>query len=230
MAFLQELRSGLMAVTIEYNTLSAKGEDTFVAEAKYSALSEVWAWVKEGSWSKNADFVARVIVLLEQGTDKAMNTLGLKNKSHANTLVWRANTILEEKMGVGVVTKILAGQVDEAMLEFRLKTGKSLSEQAFVAEVKNMLPDGDSSTIYDLKDCLDEAKFLATYSRAWVTKRFNAVDKKKLAYLVYLLNGYDSQLLPEQQALIRFVNGDIKATELTNVVNPFRSGDSLPQT
>lgn len=223
MAFLQELRTGINVVIMEIDDLNRQGGDLTTANAKYSALMEIWGWVKSGSWSPRSDFVHRILVLITKDRDAAISELGLTDINHANTLLYRANATLEKTIGTDIINSILSGDVHEAMTKFRLKTGTTLSDTLFLSDLKAVLPEPASGNRYKLGDCTTEAKFLAFYSRAVLEKRFGSLDKDKLAYLVYLLNTYDPSLLCESAALSRVVTGDASIESLKTVTNPTNS-------
>lgn len=219
MPFLQDLKTGIRAVQLELEDARRTKRSTFEAESKLLALNEVWFYVKGGSWHSKPDSVARLVDLIELDRDTACKKYNM-TVSNVNTALWRANTSLEEKFGVNLISDILAGNVNTAMLEFRCKSGTLLSDSAFMKEAGELLPKPEGDTPYKLSDCLQEAKLLAFYSRAMLAKRFDAVDKDKLAYLVYLLNTYNSSLDVEQRALYHVVCGDASPSSLENVKNP----------
>lgn len=220
MAFLQELRSAINTALLELNNVKDVGGDDTEPSAKYTALLEIWNWVLSGAWSPHKDFVTRVICLITNDRDTAIKELGLTSVNHANTLLYRANAALEKQVGSGIVKSILAGDINSAMLQFRLKTGTTLSDTAFMQDVRVSLPEASGSTRYKLGDCVKEAKFLAFYSKALLEKRLASLDMGKLAYLVYLLDTYDPALLSEAAVLSKVVSGEVSAESLVSVTNP----------
>ena len=220
MAFLQELRSAINTAVYEVNNATDTGVDVSLPRAKFNALNEIWDWVLSGDWSVHKDFVSRIICLLTKDRDVAIAELGLTGVNHANTLLYRANSALEAQVGSDIINSILAGDVDAAMLKFRVKTGTTLSGTSFMQDVHEKLPQANGSVRYKLGDCIKEAKFLAFYSKALLEKRMGAIDMGKLAYLVYLLDTYDPALLCESAALSKVVEGRAPADSLTSVENP----------
>lgn len=220
MAFLQELRSAVNTALFELNNARDRGEDITLPNAKYTALTEIWDWVLTGAWSTHKEFVSRVVCLLTTDRDAAIKQLGLTGINHANTLLYRANTTLEAEIGSDIIRGILAGELDTAMLQFRLKTGTTLSGSSFMKDVRDALPEASGATRYKLGDCVKEAKFLAFYSKALLEKRLATVDMSKLAYLVYLLDTYEPALLSESAALSKVVTGETSADSLVAITNP----------
>ena len=222
MPFLQDLKTGILAAQLELDDNRRTGKSTFDAESKLLALNEVWTYVKGGAWHSKPDSVARIIDLVELDRKAACEKYGM-TVNNVNTALWRANTILENKFGTELISRILAGDINKSMLEFRCKSGTLLSDGVFLKEAGELLPKPDGSIPYKLSDCISEAKLLAFYSREMLNKRFGAIDKQKLAYLVYLLNTYNSALDVEQRALYHVVCGDVNANSLDGVVNPLNS-------
>ena len=220
MAFLQELKTALSAVATEYNDVVARGGDSTDVKARLNALSEVWHYVKSGVWSSDEDNAHRVLTLLLKSRAEAMEELEITNFSHANTILWRANKNFEKMFGTSLISDILAGNIDDAMTRFRIESHTLLSDDAFLAEVHTRLPEGDASVPYLLSDCLNEVKFLAFYSKAYLDKRLGALDSQKLSYVMHLLNTYSSTLAPEQAALYKVISGEAKPDILTEITNP----------
>lgn len=220
MAFLQDLRSALLTVTSEYNTTKAMGGDLSEIGTKLHALSEIWAYIKGGTWAETSEQCHRTLVLLTKDRQTAIKELNLTSANHANTLLWRANTRLEKKFGEDLIIRILSGDIEESMTAFRRASGTLLSEGTFLSEAFAALPDDDGSVPFRLQDCMNEVKFLAFYSKAYLEKRLAALDTQKLAYLVYLLNSYNEALIPEQNALYRVLTGEASASSLEGIVNP----------
>lgn len=226
MAFLTELRTGISSLMIDIDGKRAMNEDCSASETKLTALIEVWNWVKSGDWTKHKDFASRAVCLATKSKEVAIKELGLSNLNHANTILYRANTTLEQIVGTSLITKILAGEVTEAMHLFHMKTGTTLSEVSFMKDVRDELPTPDGGTRYRLSDCLKEAKFLSFYSKEVLKKRLSVLDRRKLAYLVYLLDTYDSALANESLALNRVVSGEVNADYLTSITNPLNEAYS----
>lgn len=219
MPFLQDLKSALSAVALEVEDARASKVNCFLAESKLLALKEVWYYVKEGSWTARKDFADRIVYLIEHGSKVALAEKKFTDQKHINTVLNRANSTLEKKINPNLIKRILSGDITAAMLEFRCSSGSLLASSAFLSEVAELLPKGTDEHRYDLGDCINEAKFLAFYSRAVLDKRLAALDQDKLAYLVHILNTYDTQLLAEQQALYKVLSGEVSA-ETLKAVNP----------
>lgn len=242
MAFLQELRSALISQTKAYNALvstdvtiglrseEAKAKalekqkaDLSLLKTRVNGLGEVWSYIQSGTWSTKKDFVQRVIYLTEHDRKTAIQNLGLSGDNHANTLFYRANKILSEKFGSDLIRNILGVNPEQAILQFRSRAGIVLSDTCFVQEAKELLPLPDNNIAFRLSDCVNEAKFLAFYSKAVLSKRFAALDKQKLAYLLFLLTTAESDYSSQQVLLAKIVNGECSANVLTEVLdNPLQ--------
>lgn len=219
MVFLQDLKTGLKTAQLELDNAKRTNKDTFLAESKVLALTEIWNYIKSGVWYSNPATVEKVVALVENNKKDVMAKYGI-TESHCNTILWRANDCLAKKFPNNIVTRVLQGDINSAMLEFRCQSGTLLSRGAFLQEANELLPAPDDSVPFKLGDCVNEAKLLSFYSRAVMLKRFGAVDKQKLAYLVHLLNTYNSALEVEQRALYHVINGDASANTLSEVNNP----------
>lgn len=242
MAFLQELRSALLSQTSAYNTLVAtnvtlglvrddekalaeqkKKENLALIKTRLNGLGEIWAYVQAGTWSTNKDFVQRIVYLTENDRKTAIRDLGLSGDNHANTLFYRANKILTEKFGSSLIKDILGTDPEPALLKFRLQAGISLSETCFVQEARDLLPIASKTPAYKLSDCVTEAKFLAFYSKAVLDKRFAALDKDKLAYLLFVISTPDSSYSSDQLLMAKILNGECSASVLSETIsNPLQ--------
>lgn len=242
MAFLQELRSALISQTKAYNALIAtdvtlglrsdeskakalekQKADLSLLKTRVNGLGEIWAYIQSGAWSVKKDFVQRVIYLTEHDRKTAIQNLGLSGDNHANTLFYRANKILSEKFGSDLIKNVLGTNPEQAILQFRSRAGIVLSDTCFVQEAKEMLPLPDNNTAYSLSECINEAKFLSFYSKAVLSKRFAALDKQKLAYLLFILTTAESDYSSYQTLLAKIINGECSANVLSEIIdNPLQ--------
>lgn len=211
---LQNLRTAITTAALELDTAKREKADTWEAESKYKALSEIWAYVRSGVWSPREETARKAVFILEHGRDIAIQKGIVKSAHSSVVLLGRANEYIGRKIEAQWIDDILQGNIHDTMLKFRLATGYLLASNAFVQEVSNLLPEGSSEPEYTLEECLTEIKFLAFYSRPILEKRFNSVDKDRLAYLVHLLNSYDPNKRLEQEGLYRVLNGEATADSL----------------
>ena len=211
---LQDLKTAITTAALELDTARRAKADTWVPESKYKALAEIWAYVKSGVWCPNEEMADKVVYITEHGKQAAVNKKIISNLHHGTVTMIRANEYLSRKIDPQWISDILQGNINDTMLKFRIGTGYLLASSTFVQEVADLLPEGTDEPEYALEDCLTEIKFLAFYSRPILEKRYNAVDKAKLAYLVHLLNTYDDNKRLEQEGLYRVLNGEATADSL----------------
>ena len=208
---LQDLKTAITTAALELETAKRNKTDTWLADSKYKALSEIWAYVRSGVWYPREGMADKVAFIVEHGKKMAVEKKVITNLHHGTVTMLRANEYLARKIEPSWISDILQGNINDTMLKFRLSTGYLLASSAFVQEVADMLPEGTPDPEYALEDCLTEIKFLAFYSRPILEKRFNSVNKDRLAYLVHLLNSYDPNKRLEQESLYRVLNGEASA-------------------
>lgn len=211
---LQDLKTAITTTALELDMAKRNKTDTWVPESKYKALSEIWAYVKSGVWCPREGMVDKIVYIVEHGKPLAVENKIITNLHHGTVTMIRANEYLSRKIEPSWITDILQGNIHDTMLKFRLATGYLLASSTFVQEVADILPEGTATPEYKLEDCITEIKFLAFYSRPILEKRFNAINKDRLAYLVHLLNSYDDNTRLEQESLYRVLNGEVSVDSL----------------
>ena len=104
------------------------------------------------------------------------------------------------------LAKIMAGEVDDGLLDFNIATNKFDVVGLFGVPLLNLMPDAaDATDCFALCDCQDEIQFLRDYNSTSINNRLKTLDTSKLAYLLSLASNDDEVYIDVRKQLIKQV-------------------------
>lgn len=113
--------------------------------------------------------------------------------------VWYANLRLKEIFSAGILDKVY----DDPSLANELITwAEEHPEEIIISQVMEHIPAWNHKR-YNWEECIPEIKFLRAYSYPTIKKRAEALDKRKLAYILHVLEEPDASDIELSLALKR---------------------------
>ena len=103
--------------------------------------------------------------------------------------VWYANTRLKEIFSSGILDKIYD---DPPLADELITWAEEHPEEIILNQVYEYIPTWNHKR-YNPDECIAEIKFLRMYSYADIKRRAEALDKRKLAYLLHVIEEPDSR-------------------------------------
>lgn len=193
-------------------TLYKENDDKRMLELKkLQALYEILDYIKSFSWLSHQSSKEKVKTFLKCNYNyrKASEILGIPLHS-LETSICYASKSLERKLGQNTIELILDGDINSAMLQFKVGTNSISISNLFCEGIIDMLPKPKKDNTLSLHDCANEIKFLNHITKLSLQKIIKSMDRAKLSYLLYLLTSSDAQYAYERNLLYKYINDDIK--------------------
>ena len=172
----------------------------------HSLVVKLQKFVKECSYLCHAETIKRVVTYIDCDCDikRTVEKLGNVDAESLSTSIWYAITLLKPLLGMSILDRIRS---DDELAEEIINFAISYPEEIFFSQIENLMPSYQYRR-FDINDCVPEIKFLKAYSYPTLKRRFNGVDKNRLAFLWYLLQSpsdSDMQLSLTLKKLFNYV-------------------------
>lgn len=218
-SILKELEDNIVKLKTDLKKLNPQDEtekSQYVeAEKKLNALREILEFVDTYKWVKHTNVIEKVEFVRKCRYDYPLikQELGMTDDA-LKSFMYRINTNLSLKIGENTIKTILKGgdDINVGLSVFRVLTGNYPLEDILLKETFESLPK-KKYTSFSLKDCIDEIKYLYTYSK--VGREFEEMDinSDKLAFLRYILESETEKYKIEQKNLLAVLRGKFKTID-----------------
>lgn len=184
---------------------SSKAEDL---EYAVDVLKEIIEYRDSLKWLYKGQSKKRIEVFLKSGYDYVAlcETFNIKRTTATSVVNW-AGRQFKKKVGENTYELLEQGYVEEALVAFYMGSGQMRTDKFLMSDFAKHMPEAELQ-FYKLYECKEELKLLEDMSRASVVKRLKAVDKKKLAYLRYLLEGHSKRAELLRPSIIALLQGN----------------------
>lgn len=195
--------------TIRNNlTLLEKGSPEWLLEkSKMQVLGRIIKYIRtEGV--KRGTAKAKLNAIMQTHFD--YERVGAMFNTSANSIQVSISYLsknLESKVGKDTIDLLLAGQIDEAISNFRACSNIYSLDKLIPTEFAQKIPLKLPKTI-DLTECNVELEFLRAISFSKVNKDFSKLDLEKLILIKYILQSRDKRYSDERQALYKYILGN----------------------
>lgn len=196
------------------NEDSDKGKELQVTK---ELLEEVMVYVDSFEWLKKDKSKEKVQFFLESSEDYDLlcKQYGISKDTAYNTIRW-ASKQLRDKIGKNTVSLIRDGYIEEARAAFYQGTGRLGVEKFVVSDLLDYLPESKYTTFY-LEECKTELTILRNFSLSILKNYIKAMDDKKMAYILFLLEGKSKKSDLYRPYLIQLLEGKIKVDDFIEI-------------
>lgn len=193
---------------------SDRGKELQIAK---DLLEEVIEYVDSFDWLKKDKSKEKVQFFLESGEDYDLlcKQYDISKDTAYNTIRW-ASKQLRDKIGENTVSLIKDGHIEEARAAFYSGIGRLGIEKFVVSDLLEHLPEAKYTTYY-LEECKTELTILRNFSLSILKNYLKAMDTKKMAYILFLLEGKSKKSDLYRPYLIQLLEGKIKVDDLIEI-------------
>lgn len=200
------------SLTKRKQTVRTKEEKRLIND-QLQILNSFIKAVRNGGWSDNERFVARVLYTLRYGIEASAKHF---NTSTNSTYVCmnKASAAIEAVVGADFVSVVVAGNLGEgwARMDKFSNTETYPVKQLLISEVIKPFESVENSGVaFSLNECQQELKFLKLCTKNRFAELCGKVDTNRMAYLLNLGVGDN---YADKRLLFLFLNGDITLEEV----------------
>ncbi len=181
-------------------------------------IQEVLNYINSFSWLKHEETIKRIKFFLKNkyNYQEFCNQFEITYEA-AKVCVSYANQKCIEKIGRNTIDLIIEGRLDEAKAEFYFRTGQLKIRNYIIDSALTEVPEPEYITL-DIEDCKKELSFLRLYSQSLLDSRVELLDKEKLAYIRYILEGDNPKLSEQRLLLMKMLSCQIKVEDFIKEV------------
>lgn len=214
----RKLENAYKAVYIELKNEEKKKEHKDVLrvgelQKQKGLLQDILNYVNSFCWLKHEETIERIKFFLKNkySYSEFCNYFGVTYEA-AKVCISYANQKCVEKIGKNTIDLILEGKIDEARATFLFRSGQLKLRNFIIDAALIGIPEAAYMTV-DIEDCERELSFLRLYSQAILEARVELLDKEKMAYIRYILEGDNPKLAEERLHLLNLLQGRITVKE-----------------
>ena len=219
----RKLENAYKAVYIELKNEEKKKEHKDVLrvgelQKQKGLLQDILNYVNSFCWLKHKETIERIKFFLKNkySYSEFCNYFGVTYEA-AKVCISYANQKCVEKIGKNTIDLILEGKIDEARATFYFRTGQLKLRNYVLDSALAEVPDAEYMTI-NIDECEKELLFLRYYSQALLEARSEDLDKDKLAYLRYIIEGDNPKLSEMRLKILDTINGKMKVRDFIEQV------------
>lgn len=185
---------------------------------KKDLLDDVVKYVNSYEWLKHFETIERLKFFLKNkySYNEYCKQYDVSYES-AKVSISYANQKLLDKIGSNTLDLITEGRIEEARATFYFRTGQLKLRNYVLDSALAEVPDADYMTI-NINDCEKELLFLRYYSQALLEARSEDLDKDKLAYLRYIIEGDNPKLSEMRLKILDTISGKLKVKDFIEQV------------
>ena len=232
----REIDEGLELIKRNLALAKEKDDKKLIAFRKkqFDALKLVADYVFSYNWVKKekVKLILEDMRLNNYDYSWVMRKYDLK-PNDMKCFVYRNMDKIKSKVGEQTIDLILSNEdkVNLGLLSFRLASGQIKLEDMFNTNLLEIVPKAKEH-YFSLSDCVNELKFLYTYSKFMMDFSFNQLDKDKLEFVLWLLSSPTDHYKVQQKDLIAAMLGknltmDEFIDSLQTDKQPFENDDEL---
>lgn len=211
---------------VKSNMEKYKSDEEFVKieSSKLEALEVISDYIDSMSWirRKNALNKYKALVAHNFNSEKVANYLGTSVGSVKTSITYLSNQI-EEKIGKNTIELILEGNIQTAMLQFRVGTGYIDMSKVIDNGIYNMIEFGEAEGQL-ISDCESELKFLKALTFKSIQARLSTLSKDKLALIDKIMSSNDMLYAKERVLIYKYLDGEI--TNVNTLFDMIRVADN----
>lgn len=215
MNFFREIESTYKeTVQIYREAKKNKDPDYPVIEDRMALMEEIRQYVRSYEWVKQDEAKEKIKVYLSSGF--SYETLCKEFDTTYNAARVSVNWLskqLQKKIGQNTLEHIRNYEIKEARSTFYVCSGKVKVKEYLLNDLIERLPDPEFGTYY-LEECETELKVLSLMTKARLDDYMERVDIKKMAYLLYLLDGETREAEAFRPYLMAMLEGEMTAQEV----------------
>lgn len=202
-----------MQVVKEKIRVSVDKEEQQALRTQLLALRRVDEYVDSLEWLAREDAKTRIQVVRAANFDYEVASEELKETiGSLKVFVSYCNKRLEEKVGENTIDLIMAGRVKEGVVQFESLRGTYTRKSLMLCEVQEKLPKPEFKPIA-LKTCTKELQFLHKYSTAEMEREYAGLDKRKLLFLMYILEANTPKHSKDKYEMVKMLTGNCSIEE-----------------
>ncbi len=114
---------------------------------------------------------------------------GTVDEDGIRSSVWYANLRLKEIFSAGILDKVYD---DPSLADELISWAEEHPDEIIISQVMEHIPSWNHKR-YNWEECIPEIKFFRAYSYPTIKKRAEALDKRKLAYILHVLEEPDAR-------------------------------------
>lgn len=197
------------------------GENDLLEQKQIAALKEIFNYIKDDeTWTNQKRSRMRAISFIRNrcNYEKTKEELGAASKNSVEASMSYLSKKLEAKIGINTIDLIAQGKVEEAMIQFRIGTGRLNPSDRIVAGILELIPDTKNQDVI-LEDCKKEIRFLLTFSKFNLIRLISLHNKENFSFLRHILTSSDSSVANERKLLYDLLGGKFCENENGNALN-----------
>lgn len=182
-------------------------------------LEEIIIYLKSYKWLYKKNSKEKMRIFLESGYDysvlcKEYNITYQNAKAAVN---W-AGSQFKKKIGENTISLIKDGYINEARSAFYVNSGQVTIETYITQSGLEILPEAKFE-VYSLYDCKTELEILKFISKVFMKKCEMLIDKDKMGYVLWLLEG-SSKKCDIYRPFLQAVLSDVMTVEELIEIEP----------
>lgn len=204
----KSLENALKAILIEERKVDRTDKDRAnLLQQQKSLLKEIADYINTYNWLKHQESKERIRFFLKNkySYEEYCNNFDTTYEA-AKVSVSYANQKAIEKVGKKTIDLVLEGKIDEARASFYFRSGQLKLRNYIIDSAIPNIPEAEFMSV-DIAECKNELSFLRLYSQAMLDIRVELIEKEKLAYLRYILEGDNPKLAEERLYLLELLQG-----------------------
>lgn len=203
------------------------GEKELLLLDKKELLEELLDYMKSYKWLYKNNSKSKVQTYIESGFDYEVlcEKCSISYSNAVSSIKW-ASSQFKKKIGENTLKLIRAELIDEARTTFYVKSGKMSRDSLIIKDGLEILPKAKFD-IFSLADCEKELKILRLISKTMLSQYEKIMDKDKMAYLLWLLEGDSKKCDLFRPYLVLLLNNELSAGELIEMEPEIKAQQSL---
>jgi len=191
-----------------------------VVQQKKELLSEIVDYINSYKWLSGRKLKEKVKCYLSCGYDYDVlcENFNISYSSARSSMKW-ASKQLRKKIGEHTLELIREDNIEEARLAFYIGTDVIKKEDFILNDLILELPEPQFTASLNFSDCKNELIILCNLSRARLKYYIDVMDKRKMAYLLHLMEGSSVRANTKRPLLLNYLTGGLSLNELIEKEN-----------
>lgn len=184
-------------------------EDDSLEKKQLSALRMIFNYTNNETWAVQERSRRKAMIFMKNhcNYERTRDELHAKSKNSVEASMSYLSKKLEAKIGASTIDLILEGRVDEAMIQFHVRTGKLNPAEYLIEGLFDLLPTPNNFNI-KLETCEKEIKFILIFAKKHLADLAAKYNNDNLSHLMYILTSTDSFVANERKVLYQLLNGE----------------------
>jgi hypothetical protein len=202
-------------VTSNLKNKNIFGADRQLEHKKAEALKQIVDYAIELDWIKHQYSKDRLKYFFNSGFEYQITAdhFGVSKNSIEASVSYSAKKFEKLIGGKATLNLIKKGQIEEAITQFNIATGKVNPDDWFIDGVNYALPTPKDGIPYKLQNFRKELNFLSLFSKVNFKALVKAQNQENLSHLLYILNSTESKYASERDILCKLLKGEFSNYE-----------------